>query len=372
MARTKVIRTLPALAKACGTFDGFRAGENHGERVRDELRAAIRCLRVSRWQPFYAMRDVADHFQVSVPTVSAIYRRLAAEGFLVVSRGSMTTVRPGGRKMPRARLTGVVAMPVWTPGFLVQSDYRIFHIECQRELQRHDMVGLPVFFQQEEELTPEFARQVCRMKPDAVLWRLPAASDRQTLEVIADSGTHVVTILDQTLDLPGGSYRVNTMDALRQAFIPWKRNGIRRLLVPLGQRLHRTDEIELETIARQSGLEATFVVPEPAELPAESVRRLEALASPDDRGIVFLSRPFYLTLWVQAPARMAALMARRRTLLLGEFDVPFLQMEERSADRIALDWHGIAHRVATDIANGTVPSPRQRVVFDAVWKPGLR
>jgi hypothetical protein len=65
-------------------------------------------------------------------------------------------------------------------------------------------------------------------------------------------------------------------------------------------------------------------------------------------------------------------MGRLRTLLLGEFDVPVLQIEERSADHVAFDWHGIARRVATDIANGTVPSPRQRVVFDADWKPGLQ
>jgi hypothetical protein len=69
---------------------------------------------------------------------------------------------------------------------------------------------------------------------------------------------------------------------------------------------------------------------------------------------------------------MAALLSRHRTLLLGEFEVPFFDIQDRSADRIALDWRGMAHRVAIDLANGTVPSPRQPEVFKATWKPGVR
>jgi hypothetical protein len=258
MARSKITRTLPPLAKVCRSFRSLRAGDNRGERVLAELRKALKRLPIKQWQPFYSMRETALFFGVAVPTVAEVYRRLASEGLLVVSRGSMTTVRPRGRKTPRAHLTGVVAMPVWTPGFLTQTDYRLFHIECQHELQRQDMVGLPVFFQQSEELTPEFARQVCRMKPDAVLWRTPVATDRQTLEVIADSGTHVVTILDKTLDLPGGSYRVDSADALKDAFSAWRQAGIRQVVIPLRSRQIQSDEMEVETVARQVGLETTF------------------------------------------------------------------------------------------------------------------
>lgn len=372
MARSKVTRTLPPLARVCRTFRGFRRGENHGERVRLELRAAIRRLRVGRWQPFYTMRDVAVHFGVSVPTVSEAYRRLAGEGLLVVSRGSMTTVRPRGRRKPRARLTGVVAMPVWTPGFLVQTDYRVFHVECQRELQRHDMVGLPVFFQQEEELTPEFARQVCRMKPDAVLWRMPAATDRQTLEVIADSGTHVVTILDGTAELPGASYRVKAEEALRRVLSDWKQAGIRRVLIPVGTRRHSADELEVETFARRLGLAPTYTELDTRSPATDPVSHLEDIATAEDWGLVFLNRPYYWALWFQSSTRLSRLLHRRRTLVLGEFEVPFCTIEQDAADRVVVDWHGIAHRVAADIAQGAVPSPRQPTVFEAAWKPGTR
>lgn len=370
MARSKVTRALRPLAEACRTFQGFRPGENRSERLRSELRAAIRRLRVARWQPFYDMRTVARHFGVSVPTVSEAYRRLAGEGLLVVSRGSMTTVRPAGRKMPRARLTGVVAMPVWSPGFLVQSDYRKFHMECQRELQRHDMVGLPVFFQQAEELTPEFARQICRMMPDALLWRTPAAGDRQTLQVIADSGTQVITILDGPFDLPGASYRVAVSAALRQVFDAWRKAGVRRVLVPLGLRQHNVDENEVEAAARELGLGITFSEPMPNATPAQSLRKMETLTSAGDTGLVFLNRPYYWALWFREAARLASLLARRPALLLGEFEVPFFSIEDACADRIVIDWPGIARRVAVDIAGGTVPSPRQPVVFEATWKQG--
>ncbi len=370
MARSKVTCALPPLATACRTFEAFRPGENHGERVRDELRAAIRRSRAAHWQPFYTMRDVAAHFRVSVPTVADAYRRLANEGLLVISRGSMTTVRPGGRKTPRARLTGVVAMPVWSPGFLVHRDSRAFYIECQREFQRHEMVGLPVFFEQEEELTPEFARQVCRMKPDAVLWRLPASSDRQTLEVIADSGTRVVTILDGSWDLPGASYRVQTGAALCRAFAAWQSEGLRRVIIPLGRRLHSSDETEVEAAARAAGLAVHFEVL-PAGAPApETLGRLESLAAPSRAtGVVFLNRPCYWALWFQHATPLAEFLARRPTLLLGEFEVPYFSIQERGASRIVTDWQGIARSVASDIARGTLPSPRQPMIFEAAWQP---
>jgi hypothetical protein len=370
MARSVVTRTLPPLGKICRPFNGFAPGENRSARVLTALRTAIQKLRPTRWQPFYTMRAVAIHFGVSVPTVSEAYRRLANEGLLVVSRGSMTTIRPAGRKTPRARLTGVVAMPVWTPGFLVQGDYRTFHIECQREFQRHDMAGLPVFFQQEEELTPEFARQICRMMPDAVLWRTPAPSDRQTLLAIADSGTRVITILDIACDLPGASYKVTESNAKRQLFKSWSQTGIRRIIIPLGKRHQVTDETELESAARESGLEVTFLERKPDAMPADTFAQLEKLMAAPDTGLVFMNRPYCWALRLQIPPGLAAFLATRRTLLLGEVEAPFFHHDIYWSDRIMLNWRAIARRVTADIAGGTLPSPRQPVVFEAQWEPG--
>lgn len=373
MARSRILCDLPPLAQSCATFDGFRSGENRGARVCAELRAVIRRARNSRWHPFYTMRDVAAHFGVSVPTVAEAYRRLANEGLLVVSRGSMTTVRPGGRKSPRARLTGVVAMPVWSPGFLVNRDSRSFFIACQREFQRHDMVGLPVFFDHEEELTPEFARQVCRMKPDAVLWRLPASSDRQTLEVIADSGTRVVTILDSSWDLPGASYRVSAAVALQRAFTVWQSDGVRRVVIPLGRRLQNTDERDVEVAVRAAGMTPQFEVLPADVTAADTLLRLEELATPvRATGVVFLNRPCHWTLWLQQAEPLTVFLAQRHALLMGEFDVPYCRTQGHGADRIVVDWEAIARRLASDIARSTLPSPRQPMVFEATWQPGSR
>src|SRR5690348_3904611 len=90
--RKPVTRLLPPLAEYRATFSGFKGNENRTDRLFEVLTVLIQRSRQAKPQPFYAMREVATHFNVSLNTVARAYRRLAREGVLTLVRGSQSII----------------------------------------------------------------------------------------------------------------------------------------------------------------------------------------------------------------------------------------------------------------------------------------
>ena len=92
--RKPVTRSLAPLAKACAAFKGFSKNEHRSDRIYELLLLVIQQNRKAVPQPFYAMRNVAKFFKVSLDTVAQVYYRLKREGIITIVRSSQTMIAP--------------------------------------------------------------------------------------------------------------------------------------------------------------------------------------------------------------------------------------------------------------------------------------
>src|SRR6187551_140653 len=92
--RKPIPRSLPPLAEVCQNFTGFAKGEHRSDRVYKILLALIQRYRQGVPRPFYAMREVAAFFKVSLTSAYLIYQRLHREGAVTLMRSSQTMIVP--------------------------------------------------------------------------------------------------------------------------------------------------------------------------------------------------------------------------------------------------------------------------------------
>src|SRR5664279_485635 len=127
MARKPIQRSFPALASQIHGFKGLTSRDHKRHALCGLLRQIAIRNRRRQSHPFYSMREVAMFFNVTLPTVGAVYKQLEREGLLLRRRSSMTELVPvahDGRQVTR----GVVAVPIYLPGFLMLRDWRSFFI----------------------------------------------------------------------------------------------------------------------------------------------------------------------------------------------------------------------------------------------------
>src|SRR5205809_148661 len=89
MARKKIRRRLPQLRGSMR----LAAADLKVERLTEILRNAASKHQTEKPQVFYALREVASRFQVSLSMVAAVYRQLENEGLLMRLRGSRTLLK---------------------------------------------------------------------------------------------------------------------------------------------------------------------------------------------------------------------------------------------------------------------------------------
>ena len=118
------------------------------------------------------MREVSAFFGVTLPSVGKVYRQLEREGLLVRKRSSVTELAPLKTGRPVVH-RGIVAVPIWLPGFLMFSDWREFFIELEQQLRRHNFVANLIFFRQGEDESPDFAQRVLGHEPESMVRLAP-------------------------------------------------------------------------------------------------------------------------------------------------------------------------------------------------------
>jgi hypothetical protein len=139
VSHSRIEKQLSPLGEALPDFKGFLPGRAKSDQIREYLIGLARARRARTPMPFYSMADTASFFGVAVSTVAEIYRRLAGEGWLVIRRGAMTVVPPRQLR-PRAHIRGIVAVPIWAPGFLWHHDWRVFIKRFEDAARRGDWV----------------------------------------------------------------------------------------------------------------------------------------------------------------------------------------------------------------------------------------
>lgn len=93
---------------------------------------------------FYALREVADRFDVSLSLVAAVYRQLESEGLLTRRRGSRTLLQGRGAER-QLSVRGIVGVPMPLSSFLPRQKSRMFFMSIQRELHRRGFAAVGLF-----------------------------------------------------------------------------------------------------------------------------------------------------------------------------------------------------------------------------------
>jgi len=363
--RKPVTRSLPPIAEACAAFKGFTEGGSRSEQVFEVLSTVIQRSRRSVPQPFYAMRDVAAFFGVSLDTVAKVYRRLDREGVLTLVRSSQTTIAARSPR-PRFALRGVVCMPLWLPGFLQFLDWRRCISLLEEELSHYRFVSEPIFYQAGEEVTPDFVDRVLKYNPDYVLWYCPGDSDTSTMRSIADAGVPLVVIQNSHGNFPGRIYRLSYQRALKQGLKEWATCGeIDDIVIP-----HRDGVISATEILRPA-LEAC-ALPYRYELfrmKKSSLQDYLRRLAPNPRtGIIFDDDLFYARLCGRVPDLMIDLLTRRRTMVMRHLTIPCeTAPREAKVDALLFPWKRLARRIATDLSKAKGLIPAEQAVLEAEW-----
>ena len=361
MAKSYIAKGLPCLAEALPDFTGFAPGLSRSDQIREHLIVLARALRQHRPAPFYSMPDIAGFFGVTVTTVARLYRTLEEEGLLQRKRGAMTLVCPR-QSRPRAHLRGVVAVPIWMPGFLRFAERRLFHRELDEQLRRHRFVGDPLFFRQGEENQPGFVDRVLDHQPDAVVWLMPATGDMETVRSIREAGVPVVVIADQP-ELAAEAYQISQRRAFEQGLAAWWRDGIRTVVIPVSKTDTSGNRSVVSDAAAAVGMQLRYTNPPPGA----NRNEFERLVRDAGTGVLFDDDIWFHWLCRTQPGDVIALLRRARTMVSVAMDIEPSALAGLYVDHVRLPWNEIAVRVARDLGPGPVAHPRAPFLFEATW-----
>jgi len=361
MARKPVIRELPSLDHLLPNFPGFSESETKMISLAKILRRLARQARTDAPRPFYSVREVAKFFQMSISGVVKAYQILENEGLLIRRRSAFTELAPlKGYK--RVVHRGIVVTPIWMPGFVHYREMRSFFLSLERELIHYGFVPSMVFYQQAEEIEPDFVHRVLSHKPDYVVWLRPSPADSNSLEMLGDAGVRLVILSGLSRhNFRGLRYRLDQVSALQKAFAHWRSQGIRKVVVPTENDYTRSDAIyEPGRIARDAGLLVEYAQPARRSLR----EHLATLARGSETGILFDEDLWHFSLCAQVPVEVAALVRRVPTLALHPLNLAPLHLEGSTLDAVEFDWQAIARQIAKELS-GHVFTARAQTVFEA-------
>lgn len=359
---------LRPLTEALGPFRGFGDELCKQDIIHDALaRLSARAKADGRGALFHTVRETADYFGVSLWTVGAAYRRLEREGIIVRIRGSKTII-PARRGVPsQKRVRGVVAVMIWLPGFLHVPDVREAVMLTEERLRRAQFVADIVFYREEDKTNPALAARVIAHEPDCVLWFTPKGDDSATIETISDAGIRVVGITDRPVETRAPQYALSWRRGLRKALDAWRKDGVRRVVVPVGLQRETTCTHVLEEEAERAGLTV-----EDYRWRGEDIARyVGALAALPDAGLVFdddLWSGRLSTLW---PKQAVRLLSGQHVLTPRTMPVnPTLATGARTG-ALVMPWAAIVDRIVSDLTSGNLYGDFKKVVFEASWCPAI-
>lgn len=194
---------LPKLDELVVSANGIAAGSAWVQTV---LRQTALRNRSDRFQPFYSIRAVANHFHLPTVTVSRIYNRLRSERLLRTVWGSRTLLEPvDSAKTRRSRRVGI-AVALFR--FLDSPDYRRAILALQREVWNLGVTEHLMFFENNDEEIVRLCKRHRFFDIDTVIWLLPAISNKEVLLRLQDLGIRIICIGDARISGIRDHYRI--------------------------------------------------------------------------------------------------------------------------------------------------------------------
>jgi len=358
MARKKIPRQLPPLRGKLG-----RSGKDvKTEQLSEILRQTARKHQSENAQVFYALREVADRFNVSLSMVAAVYRQLETEGLLMRLRGSRTLLKGLGAGR-QVSVHGIVGVPMSLAFFLTRQKYRMFFMCARREMRRRGFVSAGIFYEAGEERADFLVERIKHCKADSVLWYRPDPCARETARLLQDSGIRVIGVADGGLPALPCHFEIARDKAVAEILSNWKRCGsIRTVCAVHAGRRSAVEEEKLKGLLENARLQYNFVDAERAQCD----QLLRSLMEEQESATVLLGEAASLCAF-RAPDRLIDLMSRKRVALVdGPVSLPFAKTPPVRADFAVADWEAVASGITDEILTGKAFESPTRTVFEAI------
>jgi hypothetical protein len=356
MARKKISRRLPPLR---GKLK-LSGGNVKTEQLSEILRQAARTHQTENPQVFYALRDVASRFDVSLSMVAAVYSQLENEGLLTRLRGSRTLLK-GLDNARQISVHGVVGVPISLSCFMKRQKCRMFFVSVRRELRRRGFMTAGLFYE-EAEARPEFLlERIKHCKVDTVLWYQPDRCARETARLLRDTGVRVLGVADGVLPAMPCRFEISRERGIATILCAWKSENIKRVSIVYAERRSAMEEERLKAVLEALGFQDDFV--EAGRGNYEMV--LDALAAEPESGIILLGEAASLFAF-RVPHRLTAVMNQRRVALIdGPLSLPFASDGGARGDLVVADWQAVANGIADELLTGNAFSHSRSTVFEA-------
>ena len=370
MSRQRIIKDLPPLKEAFHLFGGFPAGYSRQETLTQALRQCALHLQREQPRPFYAMREVASHFEASLRTTALAYQALDMEGLLHRIRGSQTMLAGKSHSL-RQPVTAIVGLPIWLTSMILSPFESALQMELDERLRSRGFVADSIFFRTGEECEPDFATRLLRHNLDILVWQSPHPLSSHVLMSLRERGVRLVLLqsLESPLSVPARNHLFDWQTAHREMAARWQAAGIRRVTIPrpthlLARRALKSLVAVLEKFpfelrvveAEEKALAKAF--PEPARPSGENKSEAIAFIDPQTADLLCNGYPDL----IERLSRTARLAFCR-----GPVRVPRLGTRRIGVDVVELDPAVVAQGVVDDLCDPQQKHEGLRQTFRAEY-----
>ena len=367
MSRCQVKRTLPPLASLLPRFNGFGPAENKTQALYDQVQALAVRLHGPASQPFYSVREVAAFFGVTAPSVTRVYERLEAAGLLLRLRGAMTLLR-GTRPQPRSPVQGVVALPIWSYGYLALVEWQVFFQQLAESLRQHYLVADYIFYSYKEYSRPDFAEMLLAHHPDYLVWLFPLADMFNQIQATVQRGVQALAVAMPPTHTPFPTYVVSWERALSKVLRDQADRGATEVVIPLQPGGESPMAGVVRRLATRHNLTCSLYQIADLDSP-DWVGYVRALTPRRNRVVVFADDLWCDSLCRAAWGEMLPLLSQPHVVFLHRPTVQARWLTSATINILALDWRKLAERIATDIATEKLFQPVTQATFHARWRP---
>jgi len=362
MPRKKISRSLSALPKALRLDDALH---KTGRLVEILRRVAIK-NQLAEPRVFYSVRNIAQHFRVTLSTAARVYHQLEREGLLTRVRGSKTVLQ-GQHFDRRTGVRAFVGLPASLSAFVTLQPYRLFFIKIRRELRLRGFATAMVFTDKKETTNGILSERLKSYEIDTVLWFQPPREARETAARLADLGLRLIGIAhEQSPPIPC-RYEISRDNAIRTLLTQWKQRHAIEEVTLVRWKEHRLTGLEevLENALDELeiGSSTIWFDDQPS---ASFLHSLEKMNTP---ALVFSSASLISKFCFRAPRAVTDLLrAQRVAFLNGPVSMPFAKVPDVRVDLTVVDWQLVAEGIVNDLISQEAFQQTGRTVFEAEAK----
>lgn len=372
MPRTLLRSPLPSLNRSLPETEHIGPAENKTAKIAESLRVIILGHQRTTSILFYPLREIAQHFHVSLQTASMALARLEKEGLLISVRGSHTEI-PGTGRRRDGSVQGVVGMPLWLFGARYSHTHKFLPYPLGETLWDQNMVLETILYSEVGDKTPDFGDHLLRHRMDFSLWLYPFRHNREAILKLKDAGIRNIIVQhgDEHPVLPAHIITDPVPGYLKVLSFWASRYAIRRILIPEGFEYNRERARSFSRLASEQGFSCEIV---PCTSHLVPLLDLPVGSGAERLGIALLDENATAEFTHCAPQAFSR-FAKFHRILFGNdtINLPFIEDNTLTVEKVANSTEKLSALISNVVKQwrrGEIdPNPRRLVCkCDTAWR----